>query len=99
MVEPDLGHRRFGGDAVPEDSAAAHFMVVVVIARLRHLPRDVPSEAADEDCGHHRRREGEDVAAAEALPHGDAVGLHRGEDDKVNRRQIPDHCVRDRHIL
>lgn len=76
--ESDLRRRRFDGDAVPADAAAAHLVRVVTSDEgVGGLARHVPREARDkyrrhDDCG-----EDDDVAAAEALARRQPVHLHR----------------------
>lgn len=99
-AESDLRSRRFDGDAVPADAAAAHLVCGIARdERLRGLAGDIPGEGCDEDGGDDRRGEGEDGAASECPANGQAVGLQGGDKHQVNRGQIPHHRVRNRHLL
>ncbi|EYU38794.1 hypothetical protein MIMGU_mgv1a016544mg [Erythranthe guttata] len=100
-AEPDLRGRRFDGDAVPADAAAAHFVAVIARRhqRVGGLARDVPDEAGDQDRRHDRRGEDEDADAAEAPADGQTVCPHRGNDQQVQCRQISGHRVGNRHCV
>ncbi|KAK4429397.1 hypothetical protein Salat_1240100 [Sesamum alatum] len=97
-TEPDLRRRRFDGDAMPADAAAAHFVAVIGRRqRARRLPRHIPSEARNQDERHNRGGEDENTNAAEAPPNRQSVGLHGSDYHQVERRQIPHHRVGNRH--
>lgn len=99
-AEPDLRGRRFDGDSMPADAAAAHLVAVISRhhERLRRLARHVPDEARGEDRRHDRRGEDENGSAAEAPASGQSVRPHCGNDHQVERRQIPGHCGGNRHL-
>lgn len=72
-------------------------MNMIARERIRCFTGYIPSQRCDQDETHHRGGRNQNKGAAEASPEDETVGFDARDDCHVDRRQVPNHRIRNRH--